>query len=306
MTTTPRPLKAINAFAKSIHSQFGEDGIIEEIFARISRSMHLDGWCVEFGALDGVLFSNTYNLIKNKGYRAVLIEGSQKHYKELCRNIPEQQATKIRQFVTLEGSSSLDLILRTTPIPHDFDLLSIDIDGCDYHIFESLKLHRPKVVCIEFNPSIPNEVDFVQPANFAVKQGSSAKAIIRLAGEKGYFLAATTPCNLFLVREDFKSAVGESALEELREDTECRTLIFFGYDGTVLSNRDNISIPWHRLTVRSRHLQVLPRYLRKFGEDYSFLQKAVFAVFVLFRFPNDFRGLFREKVVDKLLRRKRT
>jgi hypothetical protein len=299
-------MKPINSFAKSIYSQCGEDGIIEEIFARISSSAQLDGWCVEFGALDGVLFSNTYNLIKNKGYRAVLIEGSKSHYKKLCRNIPQQEAIKVCQFVTLEGSSSLDSILRATPIPHDFDLLSIDIDGCDYHIFESLKLHKPKVVCIEFNPSIPNEIDFVQPADFAVKQGSSAKSIVRLARERGYFLAATTPCNLLLVREDFKGAVGESALEELRDDTECRTLIFFGYDGTVLSNRENISVPWHRLVVHPENLQVLPRYLRKFGEDYSVLQKVAFALFVLFRFPGDFRGLLREKVMNKLVKRERT
>ena len=302
-------MKTINSFAKSVYSQFGEDGIIEEILSRISSSTQLDGWCVEFGAMDGINMSNTYNLIRNKGYRAVLIEGSKNKYEKLCRSIPQQEAIKICQFVTLEGSSSLDSILRGTPIPHAFDLLSIDIDGCDYHIFESLKLHRPKIICIEFNPCIPNEIEFVQPADFAVKQGSSAKSIIKLAAGKGYFLAATTFCNLVLVREDFKDAVAEfgpSTIEELRCDTEYRTFIFFGYDGTLLSNRESITIPWHRITVRPRQLQCVPRYLRKFGEDYSFLQKIVFALFVLFKFPSDFRGLFREKVMNKLLKRLRT
>ncbi len=43
-----------------------------------------------------------------------------------------------------------------------FDFLSIDIDGCDYHIFEQLELFTPKIICIEFNHMIPNEVEFVQ------------------------------------------------------------------------------------------------------------------------------------------------
>lgn len=308
MPNTP-PVETLNSFAASVYSQFGEDGIIAEILNRISSAIPLDGWCVEFGALDGIHLSNTYNLIRNKGYRAVLIEGDRKKYQKLCQSIPQPEIIKLCRFVTLEGPASLDAILRATPIPADFDLLSIDIDGCDYHVLASLHLHRPKLVCIEFNPTIPNEIDFVQPADFTVKQGCSAKALVRLAAEKGYFLGATTTCNLLFVREDFKDAVtkGESLpLETLRDDTAWRTLIFFGYDGTVLSNRENISSPWHRLTVRSEHLQVLPRYLRKFGEDYNFPQKIAFALFVLLRFPADFQRLFREKVLNKYFKQPRS
>jgi hypothetical protein len=258
--------------------------------------------------MDGIYLSNTYDLIRNKGYQAVLIEGDRNKYKLLCQNVPQQTAIKICRFVTLGGPSSLDSILQGTPIPLDFDFLSIDIDGCDYHIFESLKLYKPKIICIEFNPSIPNEIEFVQPADFAVKQGSSAKSIVQLGARKGYVLAATTVCNLVLVREDFKGEVlgaGPSTLELLRDDAKWRTFVFFGYDGTVLTNRESISIPWHRLTVRPRQMQFIPRYLRKFGEDYSLLQKISFALFVLIRFPGDFRALFREKILDKFLKRPR-
>ncbi len=259
--------------------------------------------------MDGVYLSNTCNLIRNKNFRAVLIEGDEAKYQQLCRNLPQPEVIKICRFVTLDGASSLDAILQGTPIPRDFDFLSIDIDGCDYHILESLVLHRPKVVCIEFNPSIPNEIEFVQPADFAVKQGNSAKAIVRLAAGKGYCLAATTPCNLVFVREEFRDVVvgsGPCTLESLRDDTAYRTFVFFGYDGTTLSNRESISIPWHRLTVRPGRMQFLPRYLRRFGEDYSFLQKIAFALFVLARFPGDFRALFQEKILDKRSKKPRS
>jgi len=59
-------------FKKNIYSQDGEDGILEEIFNRF-KSEDLDKTCVEFGAADGLYISNTYNLIKNKKYKALLI-----------------------------------------------------------------------------------------------------------------------------------------------------------------------------------------------------------------------------------------
>lgn len=61
---------------------------------------------------------------------------------------------------------SLSSLLESAAIPldHDFEMLSIDIDGADYHLWESLRetLWRPQVVVIEFNPTMPNHIDFVQ------------------------------------------------------------------------------------------------------------------------------------------------
>jgi len=51
--------------ASDTYSQTGEDGIIEKILEHIPQK---DRWCVEFGAWDGRLFSNTCNLIESKDY----------------------------------------------------------------------------------------------------------------------------------------------------------------------------------------------------------------------------------------------
>ena len=59
----------LNSFEKKIYSQFGEDGILEEILKRLGEQ-NIDKWCVEFGARDGISDSNTYNLIKNYDYNA--------------------------------------------------------------------------------------------------------------------------------------------------------------------------------------------------------------------------------------------
>jgi len=67
-----------NRYAKDVHSQNGEDGIIEEILKRLNIN---NGWVCEFGAWDGIHLSNTFNLVK-KGFNAVFIEGDFKKYKD--------------------------------------------------------------------------------------------------------------------------------------------------------------------------------------------------------------------------------
>jgi len=48
---------SLSSYQNNIYSQFGEDGIIEEILNRINRKAELSGWCVESGAWDGIYLS---------------------------------------------------------------------------------------------------------------------------------------------------------------------------------------------------------------------------------------------------------
>ena len=70
MTATKPPLKD---YERNDTSQYGEDGVIERELAVIGDR---SGWCVEFGASDGVYLSNTHRLINREGFSAVLIEAS--------------------------------------------------------------------------------------------------------------------------------------------------------------------------------------------------------------------------------------
>ena len=287
---------SLNKFEKKIYSQFGEDGIVQEIIKRIGEK-NLDKWCVEFGAKDGISDSNTYNLIKNLDYNAVLIEGDKKFFNELKRNIKSDKVVKLNKLVSFEGSNKLENILQDTKIPKNFDFLSIDIDGCDYHIFEQLELFTPKIICIEFNHMIPNEVEFVQSKNFALKQGSSPKSLINLAKLKNYHLVANTLTNLFFVHESIKDFVLEENinLEIIRNDENVKNLIFSGYDGTLFTTKP-IEISWHKIKVENKNLQILPKYLRKFPGDYNLVDKVIFYIFREFLFPGRFlRKLFKKK-----------
>ncbi len=93
---------SLSEFKYSVYSQYGEDGIIEEIFNRLPKHK-LDYWCVEFGAWDGVHLSNTCNLIRHSGYKAVLIEADKKRYTQLLSNFPSDNVIKLNKWINFEG-----------------------------------------------------------------------------------------------------------------------------------------------------------------------------------------------------------
>ena len=287
--------KMLNSFEKNIYSQFGEDGIIAEIFKRLSNHIIIDKWCVEFGAWDGIHLSNTYNLIKNFNYNAVLIEGDPKKYKLLCKNIPNNNVHKILKFVDFSGANSLDNILKSTPIPKNFDLLSIDIDGCDYHILDSLLEYTPKIICIEYNPTIPNSVFYVQPKNFNIKHGSSPASLIKLGSLKGYKLIACTTTNIFLAHVDFYHHLSSNdiSIDSIRDDSNVVTYLFSGYNGEILSNREDVYLPWHQFSAPIKNMQSLPKFLLKFHSDYNLIQRLYFNFWLFFKYNSTFNKRFK-------------
>jgi hypothetical protein len=300
-------MNELKSFEKNVYSQNGEDGVIQEILLRISKEVVLDHWCVEFGAWDGVYLSNTCRLIREDNYRAVLIEGDPARVKQLHENFALRDVSIICQFVSFDGKNTIDNILSTTSIPEDFDFLSIDVDGVDYHIFESIERFRPKVVCIEFNPTIPNSVDFVQDKSFGVKHGSSAQALVRLARTKGYVAVHATECNLIFVRRDLKNIVinNDVDIEDWNFLGNDPTYLFVGFDGSLLSNKSSINFPWHNLDVPINFFQPLPRYLRVFGGDYGLVRSICFAFWTVSRPGRGSRAIRkrgREMIRDKVRR----
>ena len=286
MTNT---LKTLNEYSEKIYSQFGEDGLITEILNRIEFK-NLDKWCVEFGARDGISDSNAHNLIKNHDYKAVLIEGDKKYFKKLCKNFISDKIIKLNKFIDFYGDNSLDNVLKKTQIPKNFDFLSIDIDGCDYFIFKSMELYRPKIVCIEFNHLIPNEVEFIQEKNFNIKQGTSALSLINLAKKKDYLLVGSTLSNLFFVDRAYKKYVlgnSEIHLDNIRSDKKIKNIIFPGYDGSLHTTLP-VEISWHKLKISSKKFQILPFFLRKFPDDYNSIQKILFLIYREFLYPGRF------------------
>ncbi len=182
----------LSDYAFDEYSQFGEDGMVEEIFNRIGEESRV---CVEFGAADGNSCSNTKKLWKN-GWEAHLIEGDTNLFQLLQKTTEAVKECYVYQgMVQPEGNQSIDNFLLHIDKPIDF--MSIDVDGADYLIWKHMQL-KPRVICIEYNESIPPHISLYQ-SNVHGYVGSSAKAFVELAKDKGYFLIGMNKANLFFV-----------------------------------------------------------------------------------------------------------
>ena len=245
----------LSKFKKNIASQNGEDGIIEQIFNIITPQ---NKWCVEFGAADGKWLSNTYNLDVNYNWKRILIEGDINRYNKLYESDCNCDKNIIINSMVGFEKNNLDSILSTTEIPINFDFLSIDIDGCDYYIWESLLIYKPILISIEFNPIVPNDITFIQVKDMQISQGSSLLALILLGKQKEYELIATTSCNAFFLLKEYYDEfnIPNNNIHNMRYDSGYR--IWEGFDGTVFTSNFNQLI-WKNRKVDFEDLQVLSK-----------------------------------------------
>jgi hypothetical protein len=266
-------------YASNTFSQFGEDGIIEKIFSLLPD---VSKWCVEFGAWDGKHFSNTHLLLSHEGWSGVLIEADPYRFKELCQTYNDnKRVTCLNKMVSFDGENILDNILSHTSIPEDFDLLSIDIDGNDFHVWESLVDFRPKVVIIEFNNTIPNRIEFVQEANYSVNQGCSLLSLYKLARNKGYELVAVTDFNAFFVDAAYFPLfeIVDNSPDAMNNNQKYITHVFQLYDGTIVW-KGNLRLLWRSLEINPERHQILPKFIRYFPEKKtSWFRRLVFSCY---------------------------
>ena len=273
----PNPNNWLSKFSSNTFSQFGEDGIVEKIFSILPD---VSKWCVEFGAWDGKHFSNAHLLLFQKGWSGVLIEADSYRFKELCQTYHDNtRVTCLNKKVSFDGENVLDNLLSHTSVPKDFDLLSIDIDGNDFHAWKSVIDFRPKVVIIEFNNTIPNHTEFVQEANYSVNQGSSLLSLYKLAKGKGYELVVVTDFNAFFVDAAYFPLfeIADNSPDAINNNQRYITHVFQLFDGTMVW-QGNLRLLWHDLRIKPERLQILPKCFRYFPENKtSWLKRFMFS-----------------------------
>ena len=197
-------MKDLIAYRESIHSQNGEDGIFQAIFDNIGLK---NKWCVEVGAHDGVEYSNTFHLVK-QGWNAVEIEVSCQFeaMERVYKDYPN--ARLVRQLISPYKPDDLDTILYRLNVPKDIQLMVIDIDGDDYHIWKALDHFEPIVIMVEFNPSFPLNVEFVPKEGTYF--GTSLLSLYLLGLRKGYSLVCCTANNAIFLRNDHRIDIPNS------------------------------------------------------------------------------------------------
>jgi hypothetical protein len=216
---------ALGNYGFSCYSQTDEDGILLYIFSVIGTSNRL---CVEICAGDGIE-CNAANLLINHGWHGLLVDGDTNHIARGKRFYATLKATRIyppklvQAWVTRDHVN--DLIAKNG-FSGEVDLLSLDLDGVDYWIWDAIDVIDPRVVVLEYQDILGPERSWTVPysddfnssrysmtdamPNFA---GASLGAFVKLARRKGYRLVGVNRYgfNAFFVRDD----VGLEALPEI-------------------------------------------------------------------------------------------
>tara|TARA_B100000427_G_scaffold290107_1_gene266188 strand:+ start:127 stop:1014 length:888 start_codon:yes stop_codon:yes gene_type:complete len=202
-------LDEINKFEYRKTSQNNEDGIINFVLSKLSiKEVNF----IEIGF--DYYENNSLNLLKNTK-KGLFIDGENEKV-FLLKNIlrilhPFKKLNVICKLINKDNINKI--ISENFNENDDIDFLSIDVDGIDYFLFDTIKI-KPKLICIEYNfwfgknvkCSVPYNKDFRWQMG-SVYSGASLNALTSLAKLKGYYLIAldSSCVNAFFIRDDLKS-----------------------------------------------------------------------------------------------------
>lgn len=195
-----------------VFSQFGDDGIIQYLIHRLDISKNTHTF-IEFG-VENYEESNTRFLLMNNNWRGLIMDGSKANmdYVHRARYYWKHDITAMAAFIDTENINQLIL---DAGFNGEIGILSVDIDGNDYWVWEKISVVQPVIVVAEYNGifgselplSVPYNPTFVRTqAHFSnLYWGCSLAALNHLATRKGYTFAGCNSAgnNAYFIRNDY-------------------------------------------------------------------------------------------------------
>jgi hypothetical protein len=196
------------------YSQFEEDGILLYILSIIGmKTKKVVEICI--GSGDECMAAN---LILNHGYLGFLFDGDDQNIKRAEKFFRSKKDCLLtpphirRAWVT---KNNINELLCEIGAQGEVDVLSIDIDGNDYYIWEAITEINPRLCIFETHNVVPDELSITIPYedNFDCRskegadqdfRGVSLLAMKKLSEQKGYRLigAHKHGFNAFFLRND--------------------------------------------------------------------------------------------------------
>lgn len=176
------------------YSQFEEDGLLLYLLTAIGSPNRT---FVDIGGADGIN-SNCANLALNHGWTGLFIDGDEQGIERGKSYYSRHSGTWAYSpdFVcAMIGRENINELIESAGFSGEVDLLSIDIDGNDYWVWDALDCITPRVVIIETHVEfgmnsivVPYDPDYVYPGKHPQYHGASPVAMAKLARKKGYRL----------------------------------------------------------------------------------------------------------------------
>lgn len=188
----------------SLYSQNGEDGMLLGILAHAGAETRTfaELGCGHNGGNSGVL-------ARELGWSGLMVDGD-KRAVSIAGQLFAGPGVEVQSgWIDRESAPRM---LAKHGLDEHLDVLSIDIDGMDWWIWESLRRVPARIVIVEYNAHLGNERAVTVPYDAAFQRppvqrwyyGASLLAFDRLATRLGYRLVAVEPrgVNAFFVRSD--------------------------------------------------------------------------------------------------------
>jgi len=205
------PLARLQDAEFKVFSQYGEDGILQYLIHETGLTREEQVF-IEFGVQD-YLESNTRFLLQGDHWRGLIIDGS-KEYMDSVRRSDIYWRNDLTAVDAWIDRDNINELIGDAGFHGDIGILSVDIDGNDYWIWEKIEVVNPVIVIAEWNSvfgskhavSIPYARDFDRAtAHYScLYWGASMRAFEELGARKGYALVGSNRVgnNIFFVRCD--------------------------------------------------------------------------------------------------------
>ncbi|PZO19275.1 MAG: hypothetical protein DCF25_08820 [Leptolyngbya foveolarum] len=205
-----------------VYSQWGEDGIIQALLQSVQIEKKT---FIEFGVQD-YRESNTRFLLVNNNWSGLVIDGGE-HYINFIKKDPIYWRYNIKAVKAFINVGNINDLILKNGMEGEIGILSVDIDGNDYWVWEAIDVVSPAIVISEYNSrfgpekavTVPYSQDFVRSeVHYSmIYYGASLKALCLLAERKNYAFVGCNSAgnNAFFVRKDLKpSHLPELTAEE--------------------------------------------------------------------------------------------
>tara|TARA_Y100000816_G_C26100186_1_gene582859 strand:+ start:576 stop:1463 length:888 start_codon:yes stop_codon:yes gene_type:complete len=227
--------KNILDYEFKVFSQWGEDGII----AFLINNLNIENkFFVEFG-VENYVESNTRFLLKKNNWSGLIIDSSIKNIDFIKKDqiYWKHDIKALCEYIT---KKNINKILMNNTYMRNIGLLSIDIDGNDYWIWNEITSINPSIVIIEYNSLLGKDKSLVVPYKedfnrskehySNIYYGASLSALTKLANIKNYALVGCNSAgnNAFFVKKKLlNEKVQEREVDEvfqLRKFRETRNI----------------------------------------------------------------------------------
>ena len=206
------PAKSLHEVEFKVFSQFGDDGILQYLIHHLSVPK-LSQTFVEFG-VENYEESNTRFLLMSNNWRGLIMDGSEGNM-QFVQNSSYYWKHDLTAKAAFIDAENINDLISSAGYSAEIGILSVDIDGNDYWVWDKIDVVNPIIIVAEYNGvfgfkqalSVPyNPIFRRTQAHYSnLYWGCSLAALNHLAIKKGYTFAGCNSAgnNAYFIRNDY-------------------------------------------------------------------------------------------------------